>query len=224
MAGTGGPLPFPADAGRRVSCPILFSTPSQGDSWITRVPAPNASDSVDYDFYPIPPLRLTSRFRDVNGSRFFQGGASCGFPRRKNVVTRTLRWSGVRMEQPDPRHFASSQPQSRSAYAREHVSSGLAQRNPRSRRGASARGFHHFPGQPCSFRRDCAYASRYVRVLSPASGGKRCGGGCVAGASGARELRLRLTNLLVSSATTPTRRRVGANTPPAPRPVPKNGI
>jgi hypothetical protein len=104
-------------------------------------------------------LRLTSRFRDVNGSRFFLGGASCGFPRRKNVVTRTLRWSGVRMEQPDPRHFASSQPQSRSAYAREHVSSGLAQRNLRSRRGASARGFHHFPGQPCSFRRDCAYAS-----------------------------------------------------------------
>jgi hypothetical protein len=45
-------------------------------------------------------LRLTTRFRDVNGSRFFLGGASCGFPRRKNVVTRTLRWSGVRMEQP----------------------------------------------------------------------------------------------------------------------------
>ena len=40
-------------------------------------------------------LRLTSRFRDVNGSRFFLGGASCGVPRRKNVVTRTLRWSAT---------------------------------------------------------------------------------------------------------------------------------
>jgi hypothetical protein len=45
-------------------------------------------------------LRLTTRFRDVNGSRFFLGGARSGFPRRKNLVTRTLRWSGVRMEQP----------------------------------------------------------------------------------------------------------------------------
>ena len=94
----------------------------------------------------------------------------------------------------------------------------------RSCRGASAGGFRHLAGQPCLFRRDCTFASRHVRVLFQASGGKRCGGGGVAGASGSRELRLRLTNLFVSSATTPTRRRVGANTRPAPRPAPKNGI
>ena len=92
--------------------------------------------------FPLFLLRLTTRFRDVNGSPFFVGGASCGgtlariswratprrsdclgfwlltssdvlgawrprrtdgfnpergFPRRENAVTRTLRWSDVRM-------------------------------------------------------------------------------------------------------------------------------
>jgi len=32
----GGPLPFPGDAGGRVSCPSCLPRPSQGDSWITR--------------------------------------------------------------------------------------------------------------------------------------------------------------------------------------------
>ena len=31
-----------------MSCPILPSAPSQGDAWITRAPAANAPDSVDY--------------------------------------------------------------------------------------------------------------------------------------------------------------------------------
>ncbi len=46
----------------------------------------------------------------------------------------------------------------------------------------------------------------------------------VAGASGSRELRLRLTNLFVPSATTLTRRRVGANTRPIRRQPLKSGI
>jgi hypothetical protein len=37
MPGLGGPLPFPGDAGRQLSCLILPSAPSQGDGWITRV-------------------------------------------------------------------------------------------------------------------------------------------------------------------------------------------
>src|SRR5208283_2202439 len=37
----GGPLPFPNDAGRQVSCPTLPSTPSQGLGWITRSPPRN---------------------------------------------------------------------------------------------------------------------------------------------------------------------------------------
>ena len=39
MSVSGGPLPFPGDLGRQVSCPILPPTPSQGDSWITRIAA-----------------------------------------------------------------------------------------------------------------------------------------------------------------------------------------
>jgi hypothetical protein len=148
--------------------------------------------------------------------------AESGFPRGQNAVTsaQMVRCPNVAVWIRDTRLLAGGNHGAQ--YAREHVSSGLAQRNRRSCRGASARGFHHFAGQSCSFRRDCTHASRYVRVTSQASRGKRCGGGCVAGASGARELRLRLTNLFVSSATTPTRRRVGANTPPAPRPAPKS--
>ena len=49
----GGPLPFPGDAGRQVSHAILPFTPSQGDSRIARIPAANASDSVDYAFHTI---------------------------------------------------------------------------------------------------------------------------------------------------------------------------
>ena len=36
MPGLGGPLPFPGDAGRQLSCLILPSAPSQGDGWLTR--------------------------------------------------------------------------------------------------------------------------------------------------------------------------------------------
>jgi hypothetical protein len=38
-----------------VSCTSCLPRPSQGDSWFTRVPAANASDSVDYAFPTIPP-------------------------------------------------------------------------------------------------------------------------------------------------------------------------
>jgi hypothetical protein len=147
--------------------------------------------------------------------------AESGFPRGQNAVTsaQMVRCPNVAVWIRDTRLLAGGNHGAQ--YAREHVSSGLAQRNRRSCRGASARGFHHFAGQSCSFRRDCTHASRHVRVLSQASGG----GDAAVVASPARaerELRLRLTNLFVSSATTPTRRRVGANTPPAPRPAPKS--
>ena len=39
---------------RQLSRPILPSTPSQGDSWITRALAEKAFDSVDYHKHPIP--------------------------------------------------------------------------------------------------------------------------------------------------------------------------
>jgi hypothetical protein len=55
-------------------------------------------------------------------------------------------------------------------YAREHVSRGWTQCNLRSCGGASARGSHHFAGQPCSFRRHCTYASRYVRYCLKGQG------------------------------------------------------
>jgi hypothetical protein len=48
-------LPFPGDAERQVSCPILPSTPSQDFGRITPVTALKASDGVDYDFRTIPP-------------------------------------------------------------------------------------------------------------------------------------------------------------------------
>ena len=176
-------------------------------------------------------LRLTSRFRDVNGSPFFVGGASCagmfariswrttprrsessefrlltssavlggpvfeepdgfnperGFPRRQNAVTTALRWSDVRMQQRGSATFrvlAAAIVKRYTAATRESQRglTGFCAKL-RSCRGASARGFHHFAGQPCSFRRDCTYESRHVRVSSQASGGKRCGGGCVAAA------------------------------------------
>ena len=112
--------------------------------------------------------------------------AESGFPRGQNAVTsaQMVRCPNVAVWIRDTRLLAGGNHGAQ--YAREHVSRGWTQCNLRSCRGASARGSHHFAGQPCSFRRDCTYASRYVRVTSQASRGKRCGGGCVAGASGAR--------------------------------------
>ena len=37
MPAPGGPLPFPGDSGRELSCPIPHSMPTCRDSWITRV-------------------------------------------------------------------------------------------------------------------------------------------------------------------------------------------
>src|SRR5208283_1393056 len=51
MSAQGGPLPFPGDAGRQVSCPNLPTMPSEADSWITKVPAAKASDSAFVRIY-----------------------------------------------------------------------------------------------------------------------------------------------------------------------------
>jgi len=60
---SGGPLPFPRDAGRQVSCPNLPSAPPglaiMGVDHAA--PAPNASDSVDSDFYTIVLSRCGDR-------------------------------------------------------------------------------------------------------------------------------------------------------------------
>ena len=58
MRTLGGPLPFPSDAGRQLSCPILPSKsrlPNRSGFRVDHAaPCRESSDGADYDFLTVP--------------------------------------------------------------------------------------------------------------------------------------------------------------------------